>query len=115
MLLLIDADGATGAELARRAGMTKQAMAESVANLERWGLVERLAHPSDRRARLVRLTEEGWNAVRAGLDVAVAIEQRWTVLLGSREMRQLALLLDRLVERLDTPQARPEVRTNEVR
>ena len=112
VLLLIDAGGATVAELARRAGMTKQSMAESVTNLERWGLVERVRHPSDLRARLVRLTEEGWNAVRAGLDVAVAIEQRWTPLLGSHDMRQLALLLDRLVERLDTQQALPDPPTN---
>ena len=95
--------------------MTKQSMAESVANLELWGLVERVPHPSDRRARLVRLTEEGWNAVRAGLDVAVAIEQRWTPLLGSHDMRQLALLLDRLVERLDNQQALPDPPTNEGR
>ena len=115
VLLLIDADGATVAELARRAGMTKQSMAESVANLEQWGLLERVAHPSDRRARLVRLTADGWDAVRAGLDVAVTIEQRWSPLLGARDMRQLALLLERLVQRLDTDDGHLDPHTDQAR
>ena len=101
VMILIDADGSTVAELARRAGMTKQAMAESVNNLEAIGLVERAPHPGDRRAKLVHLTEEGWTALRTGLAVATVIERRWTTLLGPEAMTELTRLLDRLVELLD--------------
>ena len=101
VMILIDAEGTTVAELARRAGIAKQSMAESVANLEAWGLVERVPHPGDRRARLVRLTAEGWDAVRVGFGVATAIERRWVRLLGTPAVHELAVLLERLVERLD--------------
>jgi len=102
VMLLIDAEGTTVAELARRAGMTKQSMAESVVNLEAIGLVERVAHPTDRRAKLVVLTQEGWAALRAGYEVALSIDRRWSELLGAKDMARLAALLDRLVDALDS-------------
>lgn len=101
VMILIDAQGSTLAELARRAGITKQAMAESVAHLEAIGLVRRAPHPGDRRAKLVQLTEEGWTALRAGFTVATAIERRWTTLLGPEAMNDLTRILDELVDVLD--------------
>ena len=101
VLILVDTDGTTVADLARRAGMTKQAMAQAVANLETWNLVERVPHPGDGRARLVRLTDDGWQAVRVGFEVATGIERRWTDLLGVDRMHELARLLDELVDHLD--------------
>lgn len=44
-------------ELGRRARLSKQAMTELVRRLERDGLVERSADPSDGRASVVFLTE----------------------------------------------------------
>ena len=38
-------------DLAARAGITKQAMAELVAEIERRGYLQRTADPADRRAR----------------------------------------------------------------
>lgn len=46
-------------DLARRAGMTKQAMANLVDQCEAWGLVTRDADPLDARARRVRFTPAG--------------------------------------------------------
>lgn len=46
-------------ELAQRAGMTKQSMAELVNQCEAWGLVTRQADPHDRRAKRVVYTEAG--------------------------------------------------------
>lgn len=51
--------GARLTELAQRARMTKQAMADLVAQCEAWGLVERLPDPLDRRARRVAFTALG--------------------------------------------------------
>ena len=104
-MILVDAEGTTVAELARRAGMTKQAMGESVASLEAIGLVERVPHPTDQRARLVLLTADGWAAIRTGYEIAMAIDERWTVLLGAEAMGQLTGLLDRLSEALDAAAA----------
>jgi DNA-binding MarR family transcriptional regulator len=46
-------------ELARQAGMSKQAMGDLVDQCEAWGLVERASDSRDRRARLVRFTATG--------------------------------------------------------
>jgi DNA-binding MarR family transcriptional regulator len=73
----IDPDGTRLTVLAARAGITHQAMAQLVAELEERGVVERAADPSDGRARLVRLTDHGREIVRAALREIAAIEAKW--------------------------------------
>lgn len=101
VMLLIDAQGTTVSELARRAGVTKQAMAETVQSLEALGLVSRRADDTDLRMKRVLLTDDGWTALRTGLAVSEAIHARWTALLGERDMNRLVELLERLADRLD--------------
>src|SRR4029453_4555538 len=55
----VPAEGITVTELADRAGVRKQTMAQAVDQLERTGYVERRQNPGDRRSRLVFLTERG--------------------------------------------------------
>jgi DNA-binding MarR family transcriptional regulator len=57
--------------------MTHQSMSELVTTLEHQGYVERRPDPSDGRARLVCLTDEGKRHVRATIADLQAIEQRW--------------------------------------
>jgi DNA-binding MarR family transcriptional regulator len=52
-------------------------MGELVAELERRRYVERVPDPSDGRARLVRLTDEGRDVVRTALGVIMDIEAKW--------------------------------------
>jgi DNA-binding MarR family transcriptional regulator len=69
----LDVDGTRVSELARRAGMTKQAMGELVSQCAVLGLVVTSADPSDRRARVVRFTPQGlrWlEAFRHAVDQA---------------------------------------------
>lgn len=69
----LDVDGTITTELARRAGMTKQAMGEIVDQCEQLGLVERVRDKRDARAKIVRFTPSGlaWlNAFRAALATA---------------------------------------------
>ena len=73
----IDPEGTRVTVLAARAGMTHQAMVQLVAELEERGIVERVADPSDRRARLVRLTDDGREVVKAALKQIAAIEEKW--------------------------------------
>ena len=56
LLPLFEEDGLRLGELGRRARLSKQTMTELVRRLERDGLVERRADPSDGRASLVYLT-----------------------------------------------------------
>jgi DNA-binding MarR family transcriptional regulator len=62
-------------ELARRAGVTKQAIGELIVQCEELGLIKRSADPTDARAKLVKFTERGlgWlEAFRAALYQAEA-------------------------------------------
>ena len=74
----IDPHGTRLTVLAARAGITHQAMGQLVAELEERGIVERVADPSDGRARLVRLTAAGRDVVRAAVREIAAIEDKWS-------------------------------------
>ena len=60
--------GPTGADtLARAARVQPQTMSRTLERLERDGLVERSAHPEDRRRRIVTVTDRGreaWETAR---------------------------------------------------
>lgn len=69
----LDVEGTRLTDLARRASMSKQAMGELVDQCAALGLVDRIADPSDRRARIVKFTRAGraWlNAFRDAVDIA---------------------------------------------
>src|SRR6476619_676803 len=46
-------------ELAERAGLTKQAVGEAATELERLGYAERMPDPTDKRAKIIKLTPTG--------------------------------------------------------
>jgi DNA-binding MarR family transcriptional regulator len=96
----LDDDGTQVSELARRAQITKQSMAELVAHLERHGYVERVPDPGDRRAKLVRATARGKEVFAIAREVVAEIEREWTARLGASEIRRLRELLQELNEAL---------------
>ncbi len=73
----IDPQGTRLTVLAARARLTHQSMGEIVAELQRRGYVERVADPTDGRARLVRLTAAGRDVVRTAIREIAAIEAKW--------------------------------------
>lgn len=81
--------------LAEQARVTKQTASSLVDLLERAGYVERVADPSDARARLVVLAERGRAAREVARKEEQALEREWTRHLGADRMKQLrAALLD---------------------
>jgi DNA-binding MarR family transcriptional regulator len=80
-------------ELAERAGMTKQAVGEAVSDLERLGYAERVADPSDGRAKIIRLTDEGGAAQRAGFAIIADLEAEWVERFGAERVEQMRSLL----------------------
>ena len=89
----IEADGMRLTELAERAGMTKQAVGEAVTDLERLGYAERVADPGDGRAKIIRLTDRGHAAQRAGFQIIADIESEWAERLGAKRVRKMRSLL----------------------
>ena len=96
-------------DLADQASITKQSAGFLVDQLERAGYVERVADPSDARARLVRITERGLQTLPLAASVVSEIEAEWTEHLGKRRMGQLRQILAKLREITD-PYANPLAR-----
>ena len=69
-------------DLAQRAGMTKQAMANLVDQCEAWGLVTREADLLDARARRVRFTATGLAWVQAFRDAVTQAEAEFRAEVG---------------------------------
>jgi DNA-binding MarR family transcriptional regulator len=84
------------ADLARDADVTRQAIQQIVADLERLGIVESLPDARDGRARRVRYTPYG----RAGYERCMAefdaLERELAERLGPRRLRDLKAALEAL-------------------
>jgi DNA-binding MarR family transcriptional regulator len=93
----IDLEGSRLTALAERSGLTKQAVGETVDELEQMGYVERAADPADGRAKIIRLTERGWDGQRAAQRVFADIERRWAERFGEDRVSSLRELLEEIV------------------
>jgi DNA-binding MarR family transcriptional regulator len=82
LLSLIPADGARITDLTHVADMTKQGIGQFMDHLEERGYVRRSRDPLDRRARVVRRTELGDQAVRDTNLLFDQLERRWRETLG---------------------------------
>jgi DNA-binding MarR family transcriptional regulator len=96
----IKADGSRLTELAAQARMTLPAMSELVDDLQRLGIVERRPDPRDRRAKLICLTDAGWEALRTARRIIAEIEQEYARLVGAERFEASALTLDELLRRV---------------
>jgi DNA-binding MarR family transcriptional regulator len=84
-------------ELAQRAAMTKQAMAELVLEAERLGYVRRSPDPTDGRAKIIEFTDRGWAAVEVAVKALRELEAELADRLGEPTVRRLRMtLLDML-------------------
>ena len=97
----ISPDGSRLTELARKANMTPQSMAELVDELVDMGYVVRRPDPTDGRAKLIVLTKRGRDAVAAGRQTIEGIEEQVTGILGERGHRELRRLLAKLLDATD--------------
>ncbi|HUR73092.1 MAG TPA: MarR family transcriptional regulator [Sporichthya sp.] len=94
-------NGSRLTELAEAAGITKPTAVFLVDQLERAGYVERVADPTDGRARLVKVAERGARSVEASRALVAEVEAEWTGHIGERRMAQLRRILGDLREVTD--------------
>jgi DNA-binding MarR family transcriptional regulator len=95
-------DGQRPGVLAARTRASKQAMNHLLHQLETGGYLVREAHPRDRRTRVVRLTDRGWEALRVIRETALRVESAWAEALGRDTYRQLREGLAQLESVLDS-------------
>ncbi len=97
----IKAEGSRLTDLAAQARMTRPAMAELVDDLERLGIVERRPDPSDGRAKLICLTDAGWEAMRTGRRVIGELEAEYSRLIGTERFEQTCQGMQALLDALN--------------
>lgn len=85
----IGPDGTRITELAKRSQLTKASVVAAVDELERLGYAERVADPSDGRAKLVRPTERAHRAEDAARRAIAETRDVWARALGGQRMNEL--------------------------
>jgi DNA-binding MarR family transcriptional regulator len=92
--------GLRATDLASHARITKQSMGYLVEYLEEHGYIERVPDPTDGRAKVVRLTPLGWQAIRTVRDTVREVESDWAARIGRERIEQLRETLRDLVKAL---------------
>ncbi len=99
----IDLEGTRISTLAERVGVSKQAVSELVEELGEMGIVEKVADPTDGRAKLVVFTKAGRKGILEGLALLRELEADLACQLGKKKMLTLRNLLGELLPLL-TPE-----------
>ena len=99
----LDFEGVRITELARRLDISKQAVSQTIAELELMDVVETIPDPSDGRARLVRFTDKGRQAIFQGLSVLKGIEGEIEKSIGKSKFEALHEALLALEHYLEPP------------
>jgi DNA-binding MarR family transcriptional regulator len=97
VFMAVDGAGSRVTTLASRTHMTKQAMTEQVTRLTRAGYLEIVPDPTDGRAQLVRLTEQGWGVVRAASTAIDAFDAWLDSLIGKDQVRDMRSTLETIL------------------
>ncbi len=92
-------NGATGNELADHLGISKQAVSKMVEYLEKRDYVKRQSHPTDKRGKIIVLTERGWLVMKAKEEILTKIEKSWIENIGAKRMQTIKEDLKKLVDK----------------
>jgi DNA-binding MarR family transcriptional regulator len=90
----LPADGLTISELAECAEMTTQGCGQFVRQLEALGMVEVSVADHDARARVVRITEAGRDALARAAAVLAACDEAWAAQVGPERWRVFREVLE---------------------
>jgi DNA-binding MarR family transcriptional regulator len=108
----LHAEGARAADMAIRAGITRQSMGEIVRDMVALDLLEMRSDPNDRRAKLVTYSEHGLDVAGDGFQYLIDLESRFEEEFGEREYAIVRDVLARIVDVLDRVSAEYETQTS---
>jgi DNA-binding MarR family transcriptional regulator len=92
-------DGMRPGEVAELSGLSKQAVNDVLGQLEHNGYLTRGPHPEDGRARVVHLTDRGWDLQRIAHETSRELEAAWAQTVGAERFAELRATLEELVTR----------------
>ncbi|MFZ3554801.1 MarR family winged helix-turn-helix transcriptional regulator [Streptomyces sp. BH055] len=94
LFAMLDADGTTVAELARRMGVTRQTVHQAVRTLIEDGLLQQVPDPASARQRLVRRTAQGRRAHERARRALDGLETRLAERIGGDALGALRAALE---------------------
>jgi len=94
-------EGSRSADMAARAGMTRQSMGELVREMVALGILEMRPDPQDGRAKLVTYTERGLQAAQDGFRRLWELEEQFAGEFGAEEYEVARSVLARVSDLLD--------------
>ena len=98
LLQLWQADGLTQRDLVVLLDLEQATVANTLARMERDGLIERCPHPEDQRAQIIHLTQPARALERPATAAARAVNHRALAGLAPGEVEQLLSLMARVIE-----------------
>jgi len=90
----LDSGGTRSSEIARRAGISRQAVGQTIAEMRRLGLVKLASDPTNRRARLVQPTAKGRKALQRAGTGSAAAERKLSRRIGPTRVKRLREALE---------------------
>jgi DNA-binding MarR family transcriptional regulator len=102
LLSNLDEQGTMLSTIARRAGMSKQAMGRLADELESLAYIKSSAHPDDRRSRMISFTAAGWELMRASFESLTDIERRYAKRMGRAQLESLRHSLELFIVASDS-------------
>ena len=90
--------GIRSVEIAKKAGVSKQAVGKLVEELEGYGYLEVRPDPNDGRASLVFLSDKGEHFLQTAIESTNILEKQWQQLIGAKRFNNMKqALIDLLV------------------
>lgn len=91
-------EGIRSVEIAKKAGVTKQAVGKLVEELEGFGYLEIKSDPNDGRASLIFLSDRGRHFLRTAIESTKVLENQWQQLISIERFNSMKkALIDLLV------------------
>lgn len=94
-------EGSRAADMAARAGITRQSMGEVIRDMVNLGILEMREDPEDRRAKLVTYSDHGSWVAKDGYEHLAELEERFVEEFGEAEYNTTRDVLTRLVTLLE--------------
>ena len=98
LISIIGTDVVNNNELAKRAGVTKQAMSKMVADLEKHGFIDVAPDPDDMRAKIISMSNSGVDFLEYFQNCSKNINKQFEIILGKEKVDNLVLLMSELTD-----------------
>lgn len=97
VLRFIDPKGIQATEIAKLAGVSKQAMSKQIRHLEIKGLIKRHFTAKDSRAQIIQFSAKGKNVIEASIKIILEIEKKYEKIIGINNLEQLKKHLNLII------------------